>query len=84
MNIILLIRLRIGDKKMSFYSWSLRSLLEDKLNEYVSNLIYIDLKSILLISLLAFKHGTTKTSELIDVIQFYESTIYPDLADPNG
>ncbi|CAF0704688.1 unnamed protein product [Brachionus calyciflorus] len=27
------------------------------------------------------KHGATKTSELIDVIQFYESTILPDLAD---
>lgn len=27
------------------------------------------------------KHGTTKTSELIDVIQFYESTILPDLAE---
>jgi len=27
------------------------------------------------------KHGTTKASELIDVIQFYESTILPDLND---
>jgi exportin-2 (importin alpha re-exporter) len=27
------------------------------------------------------KHGTTKASELIDVIQFFESTILPDLQD---
>ena len=30
------------------------------------------------------KHGTTKASELIDVIQFFESTILPDLRDPDG
>jgi len=29
------------------------------------------------------RHGTTKTSELIDVVQFYESTIRPDLEDQN-
>lgn len=29
------------------------------------------------------KHGTTKASELIDVIQFFESTILPDLRDPD-
>lgn len=27
------------------------------------------------------KHGTTKASELIDITQFYESTILPDLSD---
>lgn len=31
-----------------------------------------------------FKHGTTKASELIDVVQFYESTVLPDLNDPDG
>ena len=29
------------------------------------------------------KHGTTKASELIDVIQFFESTILPDIRDPD-
>lgn len=66
---------------MSFYSWSLRLLHEDKLNEY--EILIITLVTSIFISPL-FKHGTTKTSELIDVIQFYESTIFPDLADPNG
>lgn len=30
------------------------------------------------------KHGATKTSELINIIQFYEITIFPDLADADG
>ena len=29
------------------------------------------------------KHGATKTSELIDVIQFFDTTILPDLDDPD-
>jgi hypothetical protein len=30
------------------------------------------------------KHGTTKASELIDVVQFYESSVLPDLKDQDG
>lgn len=30
------------------------------------------------------KHGTTKASELIDVVQFYESSVLPDLMNQDG
>ena len=29
-------------------------------------------------------HGTTKASEFIDIVKFYESSVLRDLSDPNG